>query len=81
MPNKKSIVEKRQSQNKASCKYRRKQTLLNKIKQFAEKSGFNLNLLIEDKQFNKITQFTTHESVKIENVMNRLNEAEGIAPG
>ena len=36
-------------------------------------ANLNVNLLMEDKQFSKIVQFHTHEHIKVENVMQRIN--------
>ena len=54
MPNKRTNDAQRLAQNKASIKYRRKQTLINKVRELAKLADLNVNLLIEDKQFNKI---------------------------
>ena len=39
-----------------------------------ELADLKMNLLIEDKQLNKVTEHYTHEDVKIENVMQRIKK-------
>ena len=77
--NKTSYNTQREAHKKALTKYRRKETVIRKIKELAKKADLNVNLLIEDKRYKKITQYYTHEQIKMENVMRRTHGHAGPA--
>ena len=62
--------------NRALLKYRRKETLIKKIKELSELCDMNLNLLIEDKRHNKVVQYYAGEQIMIENIIQRMHDAD-----
>ena len=81
MPGKKqqcALTQNNSAHNRALLKYRRKETLLKKIKELSQLCDLNLNLLIEDKRLNKVVQYHTNEAMKIENVMLRQSDGKNL---
>ena len=68
--NRKLTKSHRLAAKKATTKYRRLQTLMNKIIQMSEKCGdMSINLLIKDKKLNKITEYHTNdEQMQLANI-------------
>lgn len=72
MPFQKEMNDSHEAHNQAVTKYRRLQTLLKKIVELSEKCGIALNLLVEDRQLNKITEHYTAEHTKLDSIINRM---------
>ena len=74
MPN---HIQKKQSElkpaHKATIKYRRLQTLIKKTVEVSQLCGISLNLLVYDKKFNRITEYHTDDTVKIESIQKELS--------
>ena len=72
MPSKQSRAAQRESQNRAVTKYRRLRTLQNKVKELSAKCNLRMSLIIEDSQFNKVTEYYSDELIKVENIVKRM---------
>ena len=72
MPFQKEMKDSNEAHNQAVAKYRRLQTLIKKVVELSEKCGIALNLLVEDRQLNKITEHHTDEQIKLDSIINRM---------
>lgn len=62
MPSNKKLSKSRKlAAKKATTKYRRLQTLMNKIIQMSEKCDVSVNLIVKDHRLNRITEYHTND--------------------
>lgn len=79
MPIKKKMEvsrKKRLPAHMATLKYRRLQTLIKKSVEVSKLCNINLNLIIKDTKFNKITEYHTDDTVKLESIKQQLLDDE-----
>ena len=64
--------------NKAMNKFRRLKTIMKKMVQTSKLIGLPLSLLVLDKKLNKITEYTSESTIKLENIHEKMDLAKNV---
>ena len=72
------------STNTVTCptqKARRLKTLVKKVSEISRLFGLDLNLLVYDKRFNKISENSTCEHIKLSNLIKMVQDSQSLTQG